>query len=123
MLTEEEKKAIDQSEKKIAKSAKKLGKSLPVLKDFVVIMKEVIQGKRKISPLKAVIITGAIVYFVNPFDAMPDPIFIDDIAVIILAAKQVNNILDEFRIDKKKEKRRKELMGDIPEHISKNKEH
>ena len=45
------------------------------------------------------IITGALLYFMMPFDALPDFIlggFIDDAAILAAVARQVRNDLDAF---------------------------
>jgi uncharacterized membrane protein YkvA (DUF1232 family) len=43
----------------------------------------------------------AIIYFVNPFDLIPDFIpvigYLDDVAVIALAVASIHNDLDDFR--------------------------
>ena len=44
------------------------------------------------------IAVGALSYFVTPVDAMPDPIFIDDVAVVAMALERLNMVVtDEHR--------------------------
>ncbi|MFJ5306553.1 YkvA family protein [Streptomyces sp. NPDC088350] len=38
---------------------------------------------------------GAVLYFVLPTDLMPDPVYLDDIAVLLLALRTMRNSLGE----------------------------
>lgn len=60
------------------------------------------KGNYKMLPWKSVIsIVTALIYFVNPFDAIPDFIvgtgFIDDAAVIGLVIQSLRMSIDEFK--------------------------
>ncbi|MER6205537.1 YkvA family protein [Streptomyces sp. NPDC001642] len=47
---------------------------------------------------------GAVLYFVLPTDLMPDPVYLDDIAVLLLALRTMRNSLGE---------QEKELPGEL----------
>jgi uncharacterized membrane protein YkvA (DUF1232 family) len=56
---------------------------------------------RDIGISSLLVILGAVIYFVNPFDAIPDLIpflgFTDDISLIALAVTRVKSEIDRFR--------------------------
>lgn len=56
---------------------------------------------RDIGVSSLLVILGAVIYFVNPFDAIPDLIpflgFTDDISLIALAVTRVKSEIDRFR--------------------------
>jgi uncharacterized membrane protein YkvA (DUF1232 family) len=41
------------------------------------------------------VVWGAVLYFVLPTDLMPDPVYLDDIAVLLLALRTMRNSLGE----------------------------
>lgn len=59
------------------------------------------RGHYRDIPIDAlVVVVGALVYVVSPFDAIPDVLpagFLDDAAVILWAVKTVRDELDRFR--------------------------
>ena len=72
------------------------------MKDFIQMVTFWVEGKYPDLPYKSVVlIFGAILYFLNPFDLIPDIVpalgFTDDAAVIALVLKSVSNDLERFR--------------------------
>ncbi|MDP6543421.1 MAG: YkvA family protein [Phycisphaerae bacterium] len=63
---------------------------------------------REVSWQTIAIALGAIIYFVNPFDAIPDFIpgvgYLDDALVIGVAVKSIKTALDAFRLWERDEK-------------------
>ncbi|WP_251939795.1 YkvA family protein [Salinibacter ruber] len=56
---------------------------------------------RKVSTTSLVLLVAALLYFVTPIDAIPDPLgalgFVDDLAVVQTAVETVRDELDQFR--------------------------
>ena len=50
------------------------------------------------------VVTAALAYFINPFDALPDPIFVDDIGVLAGAIATLHTAITD---DVRKEARRR----------------
>ncbi len=76
------------------------------LKDFIQMITFWVEGKYEELPYKsAVLVFGAILYFLNPFDLIPDVIpglgFTDDAAVIGFVVKSVSDDLQKFRLWKR----------------------
>lgn len=76
------------------------------IKDKIQLLVEVIKayrnGSYKIIPKRSILmIIATFIYFVNPFDLLPDFIFglgfIDDVTVIGLTFKQIDNDLEKFK--------------------------
>lgn len=76
------------------------------IKDKIQLLVEVIKayrnGSYKIIPKRSILmIIATFIYFVNPFDLLPDFIFglgfIDDVTVIGLTFKQIGNDLEKFK--------------------------
>ena len=56
-----------------------------------------IQGRyRQVSYDTIILIIAGILYFLFPLDVLPDPIYIDDAAVLIFVANKVKGELDGF---------------------------
>ncbi len=68
---------------------------------FSAMIKAYISGEYKKIPLKTVVkIVAVLIYFISPFDFIPDVLplvgFTDDLALLIWVAKSIKNELDEF---------------------------
>jgi len=71
------------------------------LQVFLRMLKYYIRGEYKIIPWKALVsIVAALIYFITPFDLIPDFIpvsgLIDDFTVILWVFKSFENEIDEF---------------------------
>ena len=59
-------------------------------------------GYKDISTKSIVILIGAILYFLNPFDAIPDTIpvlgYVDDVAVVGWIVKTLKDEIEKFRV-------------------------
>ena len=59
-------------------------------------------GYKDISTKSIVILIGAILYFLNPFDAIPDAIpvlgYVDDVAVVGWIVKTLKDEIEKFRV-------------------------
>ncbi|NCC81388.1 MAG: DUF1232 domain-containing protein [Clostridia bacterium] len=73
------------------------------LQVFFDLMKDWIKGNYKNVPLGSIImITASIIYFLTPFDIIPDFIiglgYIDDLSIISYTFKQIQNDIDKYQI-------------------------
>lgn len=98
--------AADTGEKKLHALSDKIPKALKekwvLLKDMVALVRAYADGQYKEVPWGSLAaVTAAVLYFVSPIDAIPDLIplvgFIDDAAIIGLAAKLVEQDIKLFR--------------------------
>lgn len=69
---------------------------------FIRMLKAYVRGEYRQIPWKTLtLITAGLIYFVNPFDLMPDfiPIsgFVDDVALIFWIFNRVGKDIDDFR--------------------------
>ncbi len=77
------------------------------LKDFIQMIGYWVEGKYSELPYQTVLLVlGAILYFLNPLDLVPDVLpglgFTDDAAVIALVVRSVSGDLEKFREWKRK---------------------
>lgn len=100
----------DKMEKMLKRAEKKLDerKKGPFRKLFdnvnymILLLKDYMKGDYKQMPYGSVILTtAAVIYFVMPFDFVPDFIasigFVDDLAVVTLAVKQIEADLEKYK--------------------------
>jgi uncharacterized membrane protein YkvA (DUF1232 family) len=100
----------DKMEKMLKRAEKKLDerKKGPIRKLFdnvnymILLLKDYMKGEYKQIPYGSVILTtAAVLYFVMPFDFVPDFIsglgFVDDLAVVTLAVKQIEADLEKYK--------------------------
>jgi uncharacterized membrane protein YkvA (DUF1232 family) len=100
----------DKMEKMLKHAEKKLDerKKGPIRKLFdnvnymILLLKDYMKGEYKQIPYGSVILTtAAVLYFVMPFDFVPDFIsglgFVDDLAVVTLAVKQIEADLEKYK--------------------------
>jgi len=91
---------LQQSATKALRYRFNLGKTLAGLLDLIGMAKEVIQGKYKLSAVEWIIICSTIAYFFMPLDLLPDPIMVDDVAVIMNGINQLDHTLKAWRLRK-----------------------
>jgi uncharacterized membrane protein YkvA (DUF1232 family) len=100
----------EKMDKMLKRAEKKLDerKKGPIRKLFdnvnymILLLKDYMKGEYKQIPYGSVILTtAAVLYFVNPFDFVPDFIsglgFVDDLAVVTLAVKQIEADLEKYK--------------------------
>lgn len=100
----------DKMEKMLKRAEKKLDerKKGPVRKLFdnvnymILLLQDYMKGEYKQIPYGSIILTTAgVLYFVIPFDFVPDFIsglgFVDDLAVVTLAVKQIESDLEKYK--------------------------
>jgi len=91
---------------KIARSSESIGVVKQDLSDLIDLLKSYVNGSYREIPWKSIVaITAGILYFVNPFDALPDFLagigFLDDIKILELVLRQVHDDLNAFRKTRK----------------------
>ena len=87
---------------KILKSGDKVAAVKTDLKDLLAMVKGQINGSYDSVPWKSLVaITGGLIYFVNPFDLMPDFLagigYVDDLKMLEIIVRQVQVDLDAYR--------------------------
>ena len=80
---------------------KKIGEDFSKLTVMVEITKAYIKKEYTKIPVKSIVaIVGAIIYFANPFDVIPDvlPIIgqVDDLSVVLLCWKMISHDIDDY---------------------------
>lgn len=93
---------LDQEKLRKAESkASKLGEIGDTFLLMVEMAKDILNGKFNISKKDMVILAGAIIYVVSPFDAIPDVIPIlgwtDDAGIVALAVKSLSDVISEYK--------------------------
>lgn len=92
---------LDKGFKKAKDNSGKLGGFIGDLKALLGIVKATMNGEYKVSTKTLLYAVAALIYFVNPFDVVPDFLFgwgfIDDAAVIGFVVKKLKDELDKFR--------------------------
>ena len=90
---------------KIARSSESIGVVKQDLSDLIDLLKSYVNSSYRDSLKSIVAITAGILYFVNPFDALPDFLagigFLDDIKILELVLRQVHDDLNAFRKTRK----------------------
>ena len=77
------------------------------IEQLICVTKEHMGGGRVLSPLKIGLIIGALIYFINPFDLIPDFLpggFVDDAAAVGYVIYQLSDILDRGNKDGRQSK-------------------
>lgn len=98
-------KVVDQAAKKASREAKRLD---AVKEDFVTLiqlLKAYFKGEYRMVPWTTIISSlAAVLYFVNPFDVIPDLIvglgMVDDATVIAFCLRSIKKDLDQFLAQK-----------------------
>jgi len=80
---------------------KKIGEDFSKLTVMVEITKAYIKKEYTKIPVKSIVaIVGAIIYFVNPFDVIPDvlPVIgqVDDLSVVLFCWKMISHDIDDY---------------------------
>jgi len=109
-------KFLSEATAKLKRDRTRLQRFLTDIELLIMMAKAYHNGTYRRIPLKSLaIIVGAIIYFVNPLDIIPDFIaglgFLDDAAIIGFVIKTLSNEIDRFYI----------YMTDHPESIDKEK--
>lgn len=91
-----------QAEAKAKNNESQLGEALDDLQTLVRLIRAYAKGEYREVPQRTLITAAAaVVYFVNPIDAIPDVIpvvgYVDDAALLVFVAKAIHKDLDEFR--------------------------
>ena len=97
---------------KITKTIKQLHDVVDDLRMLFNLLKDVINQRYTDIPLGSILaVSGALLYFLSPFDVAPDflPVigFTDDIAVIVIVIKQIKLDLDKYKQWVKKGRKKK----------------
>ena len=87
---------------KIAQSGEKIASVKTEVIDLLDMIKSYVNGSYTEIPWKSLVaITTGLIYFVNPFDLLPDFIvavgYVDDLKVLEIVLKQVKGDLKKFR--------------------------
>jgi len=106
---------LSEATAKLKRDRTRLQRFLTDIELLIMMAKAYLNGSYRRIPLKSLaIIVGAIIYFVNPFDMIPDFIagagFLDDAAVIGFVIKSLSDEIDRFYI----------FLKDHPESIDEN---
>ena len=92
----------DKAWEKLERSKMRLREVQDDIADMIRLAKAWVRGEYTMIPWKAIVaIIAALIYFVNPFDAIPDFIpffgFGDDISVVMIVLSAVRKDLEQFR--------------------------
>ena len=106
---EETEEMLEKSIKKAEKVKSQLTAVWESLTLMFGIVSDWIKGNYKEVPVGSIVaIVGGLIYFLSPIDVIPDFIpvigYIDDVLVIGLVLKQVNNDLEKYKIWKSSKK-------------------
>ncbi len=86
---------------KLSKVSPEFKKTLYNVQELYSLFKDTIKGKFKLHPLTFGVIAGGLLYFINPFDLIPDVIpfigYMDDIAVLTTIINSFHNELEAYR--------------------------
>lgn len=90
---------------KLSKVSHRFEKTVDNVQEIYSLFKDAISKKYKLSPIIFGVIAGGLLYFINPFDFIPDilPIigYIDDMAVITIIIKSLHNEIESYQEWKK----------------------
>lgn len=92
----------DKARDKLERSKERLWEVQGDIADMIRLVKAWVRGEYTMIPWKAIVaIIAALIYFVNPFDAIPDFLpffgFGDDVSIIMLVLSAVRKDLEQFR--------------------------
>jgi uncharacterized membrane protein YkvA (DUF1232 family) len=93
-------------EEALSKMQKRSGAIREILADLQIIVRLVkawLAAEYKDIALKSILILiGSILYFINPFDAVPDALpfigYVDDVSVVAWVLKTLKDEIDKFRV-------------------------
>lgn len=93
---------IEEAAMKMHKHTNAIREIVPDLQIIIRLVKGWLSGEYKNISLKSIaILIGAILYFLNPFDAIPDAIpvvgYLDDAGVIAWVVKTLKDEIEKFR--------------------------
>lgn len=93
---------LDEAERKARREKGLLGEFFEQLQEFMRLLRAWVRGKYKAVPWKTlVVVLAAVIYFVNPFDLLPDflPLLglTDDVSVIAYVLGSVRKEILRFR--------------------------
>src|SRR5688572_13457226 len=99
---DELRKIIDEALSKMQKHSGAIREILGDLQIIVRLVKAWLAGEYKDISLKSILILiGAILYFLNPFDAIPDALpgigYLDDVGVVAWVLKTLKGEIEKFR--------------------------
>jgi uncharacterized membrane protein YkvA (DUF1232 family) len=111
-------------EEALSKTQKHSGAIREILGDLQIIVRLVkawLAGEYKDIALKSILILiGAILYFLNPFDAVPDALpvigYVDDVSVVAWVLKTLKDEIEKFRSWKTWERDKREGLGEERDH-------
>ena len=94
---------VELAGQKMKENSEKLDDVLDELKTAFRLIKAWVSGSYRRIPTKSIVlIVAAIMYFLNPFDVVPDFLvhvgFIDDIAVLGYVFKSLSDEISEFKV-------------------------
>lgn len=97
---------------KITRTIKQLHDVIDDLRMLFKLLKDVISQKYTDIPLGSILaVSGALLYFLAPFDVVPDFLpaigFTDDITVILIVVRQIKLDLDKYKLWVKKGSKKK----------------
>lgn len=92
----------DKASKKVGEHTDKLKSISPDLKTSVDLIRDYVNGSyRDVSTRTYIYVLGAVIYFVNPFDLIPDFIpglgFVDDTTILVWVMAQVKKEFDKYK--------------------------
>jgi uncharacterized membrane protein YkvA (DUF1232 family) len=93
---------LDEAERKARREKGLAGEMSDQLREFFRLLRAWAQGKYRVVPWKTLtLVLGAVIYFVNPFDLVPDFIpllgLTDDAGVVAYVLSSVKKDMDHFR--------------------------
>ena len=96
-------KVIEEALSKMQKHSGAIREILADLKIIIRLVKAWLAGEYKDIALKSILILiGAILYFLNPFDAIPDALpgigYLDDVGVVAWVLKTLKDEIEKFRV-------------------------
>ncbi len=100
--TEKTSRLAEKAWEKLERSKERLREVRDDVPDMIHLVKAWVRGEYTMIPWKAIVaIIAAPIYFVNPFDAIPDFIpffgFGDDISIVMIVLSAVRKDLEQFR--------------------------
>jgi uncharacterized membrane protein YkvA (DUF1232 family) len=93
---------LEKSKKKLANNSAKFSGITSDIRDFLNVAATLAkEGKVNIPWKSVLLIIGSLIYFINPFDVVPDFIaglgFVDDLAILNFVITMVKNDIEKFK--------------------------